>query len=75
MLVAGLSGKPFADIDSDGQIPLSELAEDVKSDMAFAGEQLSTFVTTGSFAPGAVLAQADQREREKESPGGRRNKT
>ncbi len=58
MLVAGLSGKAFADLNSDGQITLSELAEDVKEDMAFAEEQRSSFITTGSFAPSTVLARA-----------------
>jgi len=57
-LLAGLSGRPFADLNGDGQITFGELAEDVKADLAFAEEQLSTFVTTGNFAPGAVLAQA-----------------
>lgn len=58
MLIAGLSGKAFADLNGDGQITLSELAEDVKEDMAFAEEQLSSFTTTGSFAPETVLAPA-----------------
>ena len=58
MLVAGLSGKAFADLNSDGMITLSELAEDVKEDMAFAEEQLSSFTTTGSFKPDTVLAPA-----------------
>jgi hypothetical protein len=61
MLVAGLSGKAFADLNSDGLITLSELAEDVKEDMAFAEEQLSSFTTTGNFAPGMVLARAAPR--------------
>ena len=61
MLVAGLSGKSFADLNSDGQITLSELAEDVKEDMAFAEEQLSSFTTTGSFAPDTVLAWAGRK--------------
>ena len=61
MLVAGLSGKAFADLNSDGQITLSELAEDVKEDMAFAEEQRSSFTTTGSFAPSTVLARAERK--------------
>ena len=40
MLVAGLSGKAFADLNSDGQITLSELAEDVKEDMAICESHL-----------------------------------
>lgn len=58
MLVAGLSGKAFADLNSDGMITLSELANDVKEDMAFAEEQSSSFTTTGGFGPDTVLARA-----------------
>ena len=61
MLIAGLNGKAFADLNSDGQITLRELAEDVKEDMAFAEEQLSSFTTTGSFAPDTVLARAGRK--------------
>ncbi|HMG75495.1 MAG TPA: agenet domain-containing protein [Pyrinomonadaceae bacterium] len=61
MLIAGLSGKAFADLNSDGQITLSELAEDVKEDMAFAEEQLSSFTTTGSFGRDTVLARAERK--------------
>jgi hypothetical protein len=57
-LLGGLSGKPFADLNSDGLITLSELAEDVKADMAFAEEQLSSFTTTGDFRRDTVLARA-----------------
>jgi hypothetical protein len=60
-LLAGLSGKPFADLNSDGEITLGELADDVKQDMAFAEEQLSTFTTTGDFAPDTVLARAGRK--------------
>ena len=49
MLLEGLRGKSFADINGDGQVTWSELAEDIKADMAFAENQRSTFVTTGSF--------------------------
>lgn len=60
-LIGGLSGKPFADLNDDGQITISELAADVKADMAFAEEQLSSFVTTGNFAPDSVLAHAGRK--------------
>lgn len=60
-LLGGLSGKPFADLNSDGQITLSELAEDVKQDMAFAEQQSSSFATTGNFSPETVLAQAGRK--------------
>ncbi len=61
MLIAGLSGKAYADLNGDGEITLSELAEDVKEDMAFAEEQLSSFTTTGDFSPDAVLARAERK--------------
>jgi Caspase domain len=61
MLVAGLSGKAFADLNGDGVITLSELAEDVKQDMSFAEEQSSSFTTTGSFLRDTVLARATPR--------------
>ena len=56
MLLEGLRGKSFADINGDGQVTLSELAEDIKADMAFAENQRSTFVTTGSFPSNMLLA-------------------
>jgi hypothetical protein len=56
MLLEGLRGKSFADINGDGQVTLSELAEDIKEDMAFAENQRSTFVTTGNFPGNMLLA-------------------
>jgi hypothetical protein len=61
MLLAGLQGKSYADINQDGSITIEELAEDVRGDMAFAEEQRSSFVTTGSFAPDTILARAETR--------------
>ncbi len=61
MLLAGLSGKAFADINNDGQITLSELAEDIKEDMAFAEDQSSAFAFTGTFSPGTILARAEMK--------------
>lgn len=59
MLLAGFTGRAFADIDGDGQITLSELAEAVREDMAFAEDQRSSFTFTGRFSPGTVLARAE----------------
>jgi hypothetical protein len=61
MLLAGLKGKAFADIDQDGQITLQELAEDIRRDMAFAEDQQSSFVATGIFSNQIVLARAERR--------------
>jgi Caspase domain len=61
MLLAGLSGRAFADLNGDGQITLGELAEDVKEDMSFAESQRSSFVVTGKFSADTVLAQAERR--------------
>lgn len=56
MLLEGLRGKSFADINGDGEVTLAELAEDIKEDMAFAENQRSTFVTTGNFPSNMLLA-------------------
>jgi len=61
MLLAGFSGRTFADINGDGRITLSELAEDVREDMAFAEDQRSSFAFTGTFSPNTVLARAEQK--------------
>jgi hypothetical protein len=61
MLLAGLKGKAYADINQDGEITLRELAEDIRSDMAFAEDQKSTFAATGVFAKETVLALAERR--------------
>jgi hypothetical protein len=61
MLLAGLRGKSFADINNDGEVTLSELAEDIKQDMAFAEDQKSVFITTGNFQPEMELAAAERK--------------
>lgn len=61
MLLAGLTGKAFADINDDGQITLGEVAEGVKEDMAFAEEQGTAFVAKGSLGPDTVLAEAQRK--------------
>lgn len=58
MLLAGLAGKPFADINGDGRVTLGELADDIRQDMLFAEEQGSGFAATGEFSRAAVLASA-----------------
>ncbi len=61
MLLAGLQGKTYADINQDGAITLQELAEGISADMAFVEGQQSAFVTTGVFASQMVLARAERR--------------
>ena len=61
MLLAGLRGEAFADINQDGEITLSELAEDLRQDMAFAEDQRSEFVTTGNFPATMLIAPAQPR--------------
>ena len=61
MLLAGLSGKSFADMNGDGEVSLSELAIDIKDDMAFAEGQRSTFVTSANFPAEMLLAPAERK--------------
>jgi hypothetical protein len=61
MLLAGLRGKSFADINNDGEVTLAELAEDIKQDMAFAEDQKSVFITTGNFPPEMEVAAAERK--------------
>lgn len=61
MLLAGLKGEAYADINQDGEITLQELAEDIRADMAFAEDQKSAFAATGVFTNQTVLARAERR--------------
>ena len=61
MLLAGLTGKPYADINGDGMVTLREVAEGVKEDMSFAEEQQAAFVTTEKSLAGLALAEAPQK--------------
>ena len=58
MLLAGFSGKSFADVNGDGEVSLTELAADIKEDMAFAEGQRSTFLTSPNFPAQMLLAPA-----------------
>jgi len=61
MLLAGLRGNSYADLNGDGEVSLTELAEDIKEDMSFAEDQRSTFVTTGNFPANMLVAAAAQK--------------
>jgi len=61
MLLAGLRGKSFADMNGDGEVTLAELAEDIRQDMVFAEDQKAVFTTTGDFQPQMELAVAERK--------------
>ena len=61
MLLAGFGGKSFADINGDGEVSLSELADDIKEDMAFAEGQRSTFITSANFPAQMLIAPAEKK--------------
>jgi Caspase domain len=58
MLLAGLRGKSFADANNDGEVTLTELAEDIRQDMAFAESQRSTFITSNDFPAQMIVSSA-----------------
>ena len=57
MLLAGLRGRPYADIDRNGAVTLGELAENEKRDMAFAEDQQAAFAANG-LSDDTVIANA-----------------
>jgi hypothetical protein len=59
MLLAGLRGKSYADLDRDGDITVSEIAENEKRDMAFAEDQQAAFAVS-RLSPDIVMANAPQ---------------
>jgi len=59
MLLASLRGKSYADLNDDGQVTLSELAENERRDMTFAEDQQPSFASRG-VANNMVLAPAQE---------------
>jgi hypothetical protein len=59
MLLAGLRGKSYADLDGDGDVTLGEMAENERRDMAFAEEQQAAFAAKG-LSQDIVMANAQQ---------------
>ena len=57
-LLDGLRGEAYSDADDSFGITISELANQIIADMAFAEEQRTSFITTGAFNPNMVLAPA-----------------
>lgn len=60
-LLDGLRGEAYSDADDSYGITLAELANQIIADMAFAEEQRTSFVTTGTFNPHMVLAPAQRK--------------
>jgi hypothetical protein len=57
-LLAGLLGRAFVDGDGNQHITLQELAAQLMDSMAFAEEQVASFMVCGNFDAGLVLAPA-----------------
>jgi hypothetical protein len=58
MLLAGLQGRPFADLNRDGHVTLGEIARGVRDDMRFAENQTSASILTGDFHDSTLIAAA-----------------
>ena len=59
MLLAALRGKSYADLNNDGEVTLSELAENERRDMTFAEDQQPSFTSRG-VSTNMVLAGAQE---------------
>jgi len=58
MLLAGLRGQSFADLNGDGGVTLGEIARGVRDDMRFAEDQTSASIFTGDFDDDTRIANA-----------------
>jgi hypothetical protein len=61
MLLAGLQGRSFADLNGDRRVTLGEIARGVHDDMRFAEDQTSASVFTGGFNTETLIATARPR--------------
>jgi hypothetical protein len=61
MLLAGLQGRSFADLNGDHRVTLGEIARGVHDDMRFAEDQTSASIFTGSFNAETSIATARPR--------------
>jgi hypothetical protein len=61
MLLAGLQGRPFADLNNDGHISLGEIARAERDDMRFAEDQTAVSVLTGQFHDDTSIAAAPRK--------------
>jgi hypothetical protein len=58
MLLAGLQGRSFADLNGDRRVTLGEIARGVHDDMRFAEDQTSASIFTGGFNANTLIATA-----------------
>ncbi len=58
MLLAGLQGRSFADLNGDRRVTLGEIARGVHDDMRFAEDQTSASIFTGAFNANTLIATA-----------------
>ncbi len=61
MLLAGLQGRSFADLNGDHRVTLGEIARSVHDDMRFAEDQISASIFTGTFSAETLVATAHAR--------------
>src|ERR1019366_9162860 len=61
MLLAGLQGRSFADLNGDRRVTLGEIARSVHDDMRFAEDQTSASIFTGTFNAETLVATAHVR--------------
>ncbi len=60
-ILSALRGEAYTDGDGSATITLAELAAHIQTEMAFAEEQVATFITTHGFDPEVVLGPARPR--------------
>ena len=58
MLLAGLQGQSFVDLNSDRRVTLGEIARGVRDDMRFAEDQTSVAIFTGALNADTLIAVA-----------------
>lgn len=61
LLLAGLQGRSFADLNGDRRVTLGEIARSVHDDMRFAEDQTSASIFTGGFNTNTLIAVAHAR--------------
>jgi len=63
-MTRGFAGSPVVDLNGDGKIDFSELAQFTEKHMAFVAETKPMFVTTKGFDPKLILSEASGTKRD-----------